>query len=294
METSFLQTFVLIAETGSMAEAARRQGVTPAAVAQQVRALERELGASLVARSGRTVLPTPAGHRLLGHAGELLRELGNLHTVVREDVVAGQLRLGAINTALHTMLPRVLGRLARAHPDVTVYIQSGQTQQLFEAVRNDALDAAVCLHPEFALSKALAWEQLREEPLVVLAPPALAQRGALDLLRTEPFLRYDRSLGGGRQADRYLRRHGIVPQERFELSSLLAIAMMVAEGLGVSLVPDIASPLTDGLKLARVRLPDAAEPRRFGVLWRRANPRARLVGAFLEQVRADRGRRRPG
>jgi DNA-binding transcriptional LysR family regulator len=288
VETTFLQTFALVAETGSMAEAARRQGITPAAVAQQVRALERELGASLVVRSGRTVLPTPAGHRLLERARELLRELGNLRTVVRDDVVAGELRLGTINTALHTMLPRILGRLARAHPDVTVYIQSGQTRQLVEAVRKDELDAAVCLHPDFALSKAVGWEQVREEPLVVLVPLALADRDPLDLLRTQPLLRYDRSLGGGKQADRYLRSHGIAPVERFELSSLLAIAMMVSEGLGVSLVPDIASPLTSGLKIARLPLPDPAEPRRFGVLWRRGSARAGLVGAFLEQVRADR------
>lgn len=286
MDTSFLQTFVLVAETGSMAAAARRQGITPAAVAQQLRALERELGASLVGRSGRTVRPTPAGHRLLERAGELLREVGNLHTLVRDDVVAGELRLGAINTAMHTVLPRILGRLARAHPDVTVFIQSGVTGQLFEGVRSNALDAAVCLHPEFALAKTFGWELLREEPLVVLAPPALARRDPLELLRSEPLLRYDRSLGGGRQADRYLRRHGIVPIERFELSSLLAIAMMVAEGLGVSLVPDLRSPLTQGLKIARVPLPDALEPRRFGVLWRRGAARARLVAAFLEQVRA--------
>jgi DNA-binding transcriptional LysR family regulator len=175
---------------------------------------------------------------------------------------------------------------------VTVFIRSAVTQQLFEAVRDEELDAAVCLHPEFTLSKSLAWEQLHEEPLVVLAPPALARRAPLDLLREQPLLRYDRSLGGGKQADRYLRKHGIVPVERFEQSSLLAIAMMVSEGLGVSLVPDIGSPLTDGLAIARVPLPDQVDPRRFGVLWRRANPRARLVGAFLEQARSEKRRAR--
>lgn len=287
METAFLQTFLLVAETGSMAEAARRQELTPGAVAQQLRALERELGASLVARSGRTVLPTPAGHRLLAHAGDVLREVGSLRTLVRDDVVAGELRLGAINTAMHSLLPGILGRLARAHPQVTVLIQSGHSQQLFESVRQDTLDAAVCLHPGFALAKAMAWEQLREEPLVVLAPPSLAKLGAHELLRTQPLLRYDRALGGGKQADRYLRKHAIVPIERFELSSLLAIAMMVNESLGVSLVPDIASPLTKALKLARVPLPDTVEPRRFGVLWRRGTVRARLVAAFMDQARAD-------
>ena len=292
METAFLQTFVRVAETGSMAEAARRQDLTPAAVAQQLKALEKELGASLVARSGRTVLPTPAGHRLLQRAGDLLKEVGNLHAVVREDLVVGELRLGAINTALHTVLPQILGRLSRAHPEVTVFIQAGNTQQLLEALRRDEVDAAVCLHPGFSLAKAMAWELLREEPLVVLAPAALADGDPLELLRTQPLLRYDRALGGGKQADRYLRQHGIVPIERFELSSLLAIAMMVNEGLGVSLVPEISSPLTAGLKLARIPLPDLTEPRRFGVLWRRGGARAALVGAFLEQVKADAKRRK--
>lgn len=281
METKFLESFVLVAETGSMAEAARRQGLTPAAVAQQLKALEREVGATLVARSGRTVQPTTAGHRLLAQSGDVLRHVGNLYSVVREDVVAGELRLGTINTALHSLLPRILGGLARAHPNVTVFIRSGMTQALFEAVRKDEIDAAVCLHPEFALAKSFGWQQVREESLVLLVPEALASQDPFALLRNEPFIRYDRSLGGGRKADRYLRHHGIVPKERFELSSLLAIAMMVHEGLGVSLVPDIDSPLTRGLSVSHVPLTDPGEPRRFGVLWRRGNARARLVHAFL-------------
>lgn len=285
MDTAFLQTFVLTAETGSMAEAARRLGLTPAAVALQVRTLERDLGVPLMVRSGRTVLPTPAGHRLLVRAGDLLRDFGTLRAVVLEDVVAGELRLGTINTALHTVLPSILGRLARAHPDVTVFIQSGLSQQVVEAVRRDELDAAVCLHPEFALDKATAWELLRGEQMVLLAPPELADQNALQLLRTQPLLRYDRSLEFGKRADAYLREHGIVPRERFELSSLLAISMMVSEGLGVSLVPDIASPLTRGLDIARIQLPDPGTPRQFGVLWRRGTARARLVTAFLEQAR---------
>lgn len=285
METSFLQSFVLVAETGSMAEAARRLGVTPAAIAQQVRALERELEATLVARAGRAVSPTPAGHRLWARANDLLREVGSLQTLVREDVVTGELRLGAINTALHTMLPGILGNLAREYPEVTVFIRSGLSHELVAAIRQDEIDAAICLLPEFALPKSLAWEQLREEPLVVLAPLAMANEDPLELIKCEHFLRYDRTLGGGKQADRYLRGRGIVPKERFELSSLLAIAMMVHEGLGVSLVPNIESPLTAGLKICQIPLNDLLEPRRFGVLWRRGSSRSRLVSAFLDQTK---------
>ena len=103
-------------------------------------------------------------------------------------------------------------------------------------------------------------------------------------LRTSPLIRYDRNLGGGKQADRYLRDAGIVPQERFELSSLLAIAMMVDRGLGVSIVPDIASPLLDGQRIAKIALPVHFQARRFGILWLRSSARLRLIQGLVSSA----------
>ncbi|MGH6609138.1 MAG: LysR family transcriptional regulator, partial [Burkholderiaceae bacterium] len=74
MDTQFLTTFVMVVDRGSMAAAARLLNITPAAVAQQIRTLERELGAPLIARAGRTVTGTEAGMRILGRARELLRD----------------------------------------------------------------------------------------------------------------------------------------------------------------------------------------------------------------------------
>ena len=75
MDTHFLTTFVMVVDRGSMAAAARQLNITPAAVAQQIRTLERELGAPLIARAGRTVSVTEAGTRILERARELLRDL---------------------------------------------------------------------------------------------------------------------------------------------------------------------------------------------------------------------------
>lgn len=285
MDTHFLETFLLVTEVGSMSEAARRLDVTPAAVAQQIRAIERELNAKLLVRAGRTVQPTEAGQRLATHARELMRGFAALKDQVGEQDDTGELRIGAINTALHSLLPATLARFVKLYPRVKVFILSAHSGELHEAVRRGEVDAAVCLHPPFALQKALVWEQLREEPLVVLAPSRLARARPHTLLREQPLLRYDRTLGGGKQADRYLRKHAIVPHERLELSSLLAIAMMVEQGLGVSLVPDIASPLMAPLRVAKLALPDELERRRFGILWHKTSPRHRLVNALLEQAR---------
>lgn len=285
MDTTFLQTFLLVVDTGSMSEAARRLDLTPAAVAQQLRAIERELGTTLVARAGRTVQPTEAGQRLAGQARILIREFSGLRALVNDEYATGELRIGTINTALHSLLPETLARFVKLYPQVKVFIMSAHSHELYEAVRQGDLDAAVCLHPQFTLPKTIEWEQLREEPLVVLAPPRLAKSHPHTLLREQPLLRYDRRLGGGKQADRYMRKLSITPHERLELSSLLAIAMMVEQGMGVSLVPDIASPLMTSLNVKRLPLPEELEPRRFGILWRRASVRIRLIRVLLDQAR---------
>lgn len=285
MDTSYLGTFVLVVESGSMSEAARRLELTPAAVAHQLRLLERELGTRLLTRAGRTVVPTEAGHRLVDRAGTILRDLRNIKAAINEDAAAGELRLGAINTALHSLMPDVLAGFCKVHPDARVEIRSALSVDLYDAVLRGELDAAVCLHPPFVLPKAVSWEQLCEEPLVVMAPLRWGQRDAHALLRDEPFIRYNRLLGGGKQADAYLRKAGIVPQERFELSSLPAIAMLVDRGLGVSLAPDAAVPGWRGLRVARLPLADEPYRRRFGIIWPRASVRTRLVLTLVEQAR---------
>lgn len=285
METGYLDTFVLVAESGSMSEAARRLEITPAAVAHQLRLLEREMGTRLLARAGRTVVPTEAGHRLASRASAVLRDLRNIKAAINEDAAAGELRLGAINTALHSLMPEVLAGFVKVYPDARVEIRSALSTELYDAVLRGELDAAVCLHPPFVLPKSVSWEQLADEPLVVMAPARWGQRDAHALLREEPLIRYNRNLGGGKQADAYLRKAGIVPRERFELSSLPAIAMLVDRGLGVSLAPDASVPWWRGLRVAKLPLADQPYRRRFGVIWPRASVRTRLIEALVEQAR---------
>ena len=282
MDTDFLANLLLVVDSGSMAEAARRIGVTPGAVAQQIQALERELGVPLLARAGRTVMPTEAGHRVIERARSLVRDLSELKAFALAGEASGELRFGTITTALLSLLPDVLASFAATFPQAKLLIRAGTSMELYDSLQRGDLDVAVCLHPAFALPKACEWHLLREEPLVVLAPSALATQDPHTLLREQPFIRYDRTLGGGKQADDYLRTAKIVPQELFELNSLMAIAMMVDRGLGVSLAPDIVSLLTTPLAIARIALPTKTEPRRFGVLWHRQSPRVRLIEGFLQ------------
>lgn len=285
METNYLTSFLLVVETGSMAEAARRLHVTAAAVAQQMRTLEKEFATPLLTRAGRTVVPTPAGHRLKDTAPALLRELSLTQALVTEDTSGGELVIGTINTALHSLLPDILAKFVITGPEVKVYLQSATTHQLYEQVQKGDIDVAVCLYPDFTLAKTFDWSQLREEKLILLAPKHLAQRHPHQLLRTLPLVRYDRNLGGGQMVENYLNTIGVVPQERFELSSLAAIAMMVDRGLGVALVPDTALNLPDGQGVVRIPLPDALQTRRFGMLWLRSSARLKLIHQLVDSAR---------
>ena len=289
MDTQFLNTFVVVADRGSMAAAARVLNITPAAVAQQIRTLERELGAPLIARAGRTVSLTEEGSRILQRARDLLRDVADMRSIANDSEVSGELRLGACPTALAGMLPDILARMVDKFPQINVFIRPGYSAELYRAVEAGELDAALVLQAPYILPKTCDWQLLREEPLVMIAPARLAGRDPHELLRTEPLIRYDRNQWGGRVADDYLRRAGIVPRERFELNGLNAIAVMVDRGLGVSLVPDWAKPWPEGLDLVRIPLPLPSEPRRIGMVWSRSTVRIRLVTVLLQESRAATG-----
>lgn len=281
MDTRFLENFLVVAELGSMAAAARRLGITPAAVAQRIRALEQEIGAPLLARSGRNVLPTEAGAAILARGREVLRGVQEMRTLAAGEALAGEIRLGAISTALTGITPAILKRFVKAAPQVDLYVVPGTSVELYRRVTDGDLDAAVLVQPQFTLPKTCDWQNLREEKLVVLAPQNLKKRDAHEILKSEPFIRYDRNHWGGRLADIYLRKAGIRPRERLELDALEAIAVMVSEGLGVSLVPDWAAPWPAGIAVRKVKLPAEAPSRHVGILWLRASPRLRLIQALL-------------
>jgi DNA-binding transcriptional LysR family regulator len=282
MDTQFLQSFVMVVDCGSMAEAARRLDLTPAAVAARVKSLEEAMGAPLVRRAGRTVKATEAGLRILNHARGVLRDVRNLQALATDDAPLGEWRLGVSASALTGLLPPLLRGLYEKHPKLAVYMEPGNSGSLYQRVTGGALDAAVIVEPQFTLPKSCAWEVLAEEPLCLLAPVALAGRDALDLLASEPFIRYDRTMWGGRMADAWLREHQIQPQERIEIDALNAIAVFVHQGLGVALVPDWTPPWPEGLRVLRIPLPPPVPVRRMGLVWTEG-PKAALARALLAQ-----------
>ncbi|WP_280192575.1 LysR family transcriptional regulator [Delftia sp. PS-11] len=236
METRYLKSLIAVVDSGSIADAARMEHLTAAAVGQRVQALERELGFALLSRSGHAARPTRACLDLLPRARRLVREAALLASDAGADGLGGTLRIGAISTALTGMLPAALRHLTQAAPRCRPVIVPGTSRALFQMLQAGELDAAIIVAPPFAAPKSLRAVDLRHEPLVLLAPPH-AQGGPAQLLRSLPYIRYDPDAWGGRHAARWLADQGLEPAVLCDLDALEAIAMLAADGMGVGLVP---------------------------------------------------------
>lgn len=279
MESRHLATLVRLAEKGSFVAAANDLGITATAVAQRIRVLEKEIGAALVMRSGRTVRLTEAGHAVLARSHEVLHQISELRTAASGGRIVGELRVGAIATLLAGLFPQVLEKLTERHAELDLYLEPGTSAGLYDRVVSGALDVAALVRPSFGLPKAMSFHLWRREDLVLLVAAEDRRTDVAFILRTSPFIRYDRQQWGGRLAASFLDTIGVVPKERFELDALDAIAMMVARGLGVSLVPDWTGPWPNGVR--RLALPQPAPVRELGFLQLSNSPRTHLVHALM-------------
>lgn len=285
MNIAFLRNFLVVVDSGSIAQAARLLNISPTTLAQQIHSVERDLGVKLITRAGRSVSLTESGHRVIDQARDMVNSYSTMMTAAHVGAPPKELRIGAINTALQSFVPDTLVALNKHYPLIAVFIHASTAEKLLQEVQDGVLDAAIIPHPQFELPKSLSWRLLTVEPLIVLVPSKLRPRDPHEALCTQPFIRYDRNHWGGQLADRYLKRHAIQPKERIELASLLTIALMVDRGLGVSLVPDSNYPMPANLKLTKIPLGENQFDRLIGAVWRRGSPKEGLINVFIDHAR---------
>lgn len=236
MDTRYLKSLITVVECGSIAHAARIEGLTAAAISQRILALERQLGFELLSRVGHAAKPSQACLGLLPRARRIVREVALLAGDADGAGLTGQLRIGAISTVLTGLIPGALRALTVSAPGLTPVIVPGTSRSLYQALLSGEVDAAILVAPPFELPKALQAVSLRKEPLVFLSK----EKSSISIpaqLMSQPYIRYDPDAWGGRYAEQYLADQGLKPTPMVDLDALETIAMLVTGGMGVSLVP---------------------------------------------------------
>ncbi|MFG3117925.1 LysR family transcriptional regulator, partial [Streptomyces sp. NPDC048197] len=287
-----LRVLRTVAQHGSFNQAAAALRLTPSAVSQHIAALERSLGAQVVARSTRGVTLTPAGRIMVGAAESVAAELEHAQQQVdRLGSGRTQLTIATFTSGGRLLLPQALARLTTAHPDTVVHLRESEPEDSLPLVRQGAVDLALAYHFDGPLpgrpgqSSSLAWTALMEDPLHVVLPDThpLAGRETLDIveLAAEPWVL------GCLKTETYLRRYaeraGFDPEVRGTTTDYFFARSLVAAGMGISLIPSIAqTPQIAGLRTVPIAPP--APTRHLGVatIPRRSHPQVRTLIQALQ------------
>jgi LysR family hydrogen peroxide-inducible transcriptional activator len=288
-----LQFLVAVVDLRHFGRAAERCRVTQSTLSAGLKDLENVLEARLVERTKRKVLPTPLGERVAEQARSLLAGAETLVETVRagDEPLTGPFRLGTIPTIGPFVLPRVLQGLRRAYPELKLFIREDQTRALLERLRRGELEAALIALP-FDVAGFEVMD-LGADPFWLVAPrdhPLMRAKGGSiavkDIPPGELLLLED---------GHCLRDHALAAcrlgrgarGEKFQATSLYTLVEMVANGLGVTFLPEIAlsAGLAKGAGAAAKPLAKDSPARRIGLVWRKSYHRdgdIAVLGAYLK------------
>lgn len=197
-----LRTFLAVASTGSVHQAAEELFVSQPAVSASLAALRADIGMALVEREGRGLKLTPAGEILVGYARQVLGLMEEARNAARgqEDPARGRLRLAAVTTAGEELLPQWLGSFRSAYPDVEITLEVGNREHLWAMLADRQVDVGVGGRPP-AGGQRLTTLARRPHELVVIAPPDRAHSGRWRAPESGPDASIGQGLAPGQIAD---------------------------------------------------------------------------------------------
>jgi DNA-binding transcriptional LysR family regulator len=261
-----LRTFREVAGRASFSRAAEALDYTQSAVSQQISALERELGLTLIERGGRPVRLTEAGRTLLDRTDAIFGEVATAEAEMQAlaGLESGTLRLGGFASACATVLPQAITLFATRHADVEVGLSEMEPAAAVRMLRGGDIDIAVIYAfdgDEVASDGGMDVVPLAYDPFLVALPEGhrLAGRKALGLadLKGERWLGSPAGAESGGYREFVLRTcqaAGFEPQIAFEPGDLWTGRGIVASGLAVGLMPQLAFTIPHpGVTLMRIK-----------------------------------------
>jgi DNA-binding transcriptional LysR family regulator len=238
-----------VVRRGSFSGAAEALSYTQSAVSQAVARLEAETGTTLIVRDRGGVRPTAAGASLVEHAEAIFARIeaaeADLAAVL--GVRAGRLRMASFPSAGATLMPLAIATFRASHPDVALTLAEGEPEEIAPRLRVGEFDLALLF--EFPGTRERHGARLRtqlllEDPMLVALPAehALAGKPALSLsdLRDQDWVQTSATSPCARHVVRSCVAAGFEPKVTFESDDYETVQGLVAAGVGVALIPQLA------------------------------------------------------
>ncbi|WP_299531872.1 LysR family transcriptional regulator [uncultured Streptomyces sp.] len=243
-----LAYFVAVAESRHFTRAAEAVHVSQPSLSQQIRALEKELGAELISRARGNIALTDAGEALLPLARRILADADTARREVQElaQLRRGRVRLGATPSICTGLLPDVLRAFHDLHPGIEILLEEGGSHDLVRHLARGALDLALVVLPLPAASPALTTVELLQEDLVVVSSPAAPAPGRDGRVRIADLEGADLVMFRHGYDLRELtvaacRAEGFEPAFTVEGGEMDAVLGFVRAGLGAAVVPTMVA-----------------------------------------------------
>ncbi|MFI1678019.1 MULTISPECIES: LysR family transcriptional regulator [unclassified Streptomyces] len=242
MQFQQLHYFVAVAETRHFTRAAEEVHVSQPSLSQQIRALEKELGAELFSRARGNITLTDAGEALLPLARRILADADTARIEVQElaQLRRGRIRLGATPSVCTGLLPDVLRAFHDRHPGIQLLIEESGSHDLVRELARGALDLALVVLPLPTPSPALTTLELLREDLVVVSAPGsrpLGRTVRIADLQGERLVMFRHGYDLRELTVSACRAEGFEPEFAVEGGEMDAVLGFVRAGLGVAVVP---------------------------------------------------------
>jgi DNA-binding transcriptional LysR family regulator len=235
-----------VAVRGSFSAAAEALSFTQSAVSQQIAALEREAGTTLVRRSARGVRLTDAGEALVRHAEAIMARLAEAEAELEAiaGLRGGRLRLASFESAAATLMPPAIAAFASQHPAVELSMSLAEPESSIPRLRSGDIDMAITFESGPGDSEdGIDREHLIEDPMYLALPleHPLASRRRVRLadLAGEPWVAGTADCECNKLISRACAMAGYQPRIAFETDDYTAMQGFVAAGVGVSLIAEL-------------------------------------------------------
>lgn len=286
-----LSLFTLVARTGSISKGAELAHLAVGAASKRITDLETTLGAPLLERHSRGVTPTLAGQELLRHAQRILHDVDQLAADMSDHArgVLGVVRLWANTSAITQFLPAELAAFAPAHPGIRIELHENDSQAVALAVLDGRADLGIVA--DRTPTPGLQTRAYRQDRLVLVVPQghALAQRSELDLTDTihYDFVSLDQGTSLAQRLALETSQLGLGLRVRVHVRSFDAMCQMVAAGLGIAVLPDLAvQPHLRSMGLCRIALRGSWTQRSLLLCARDAATLARPARTLMDHLLA--------